>query len=92
MGITTEDKPLVHRGNVYGSYIHGLFDTDQVAKAVIGALFAAKGLDVAEVSAFDIKAYKDSQYDLLAQGMRETLDMDYIYKVLEQGAAYDVQL
>lgn len=85
MGITTEDKPLVHSGNVYGSYIHGIFDTDQVAKAVVGALFAAKGLDASAVSAFDLKAYKDSQYDLLAQGMRQALDMDYIYKVLEQG-------
>jgi adenosylcobyric acid synthase len=35
-------------------------------------------------SAFDYKAFKEQQYDLLAQHLREHLDMDYIYSVLKE--------
>ncbi len=30
----------------------------------------------------DYSAYKETQYDLLAKGMRESLDMQYIYEIM----------
>ena len=71
--------------NVYGTYIHGIFDQEEVSKSVVISLFKSKGLDFEQVTAMDMKAHKERQYDLLAQGMRESLDMEYIYKILEQG-------
>ena len=38
-----------------------------------------------DVEAKDLKAYKESQYDLLADIIRENLDMKRIYEIIEKG-------
>ena len=73
------------KGNVYGSYLHGIFDTKECATALAGALFEAKGLDASAVQAVDMKAYKEEQYDKLAQAMRDNMDMELVYRIIEQG-------
>ena len=73
-------------GNVYGTYLHGAFDREGVAEAVVSALFEEKGLDPSKVRAVDQKAYKERQYDLLAEAVRKSLDMDLVYRILEEGA------
>ena len=72
-------------GNVYGSYLHGIFDSRECAQALIGALLQAKGIDPSAVRAVDMKAYKDEQYDILAQAMRDNMDLDQIYRIIEEG-------
>lgn len=85
MGETTNNLAVVNEGNVYGTYLHGIFDKEDVCKAVVDALLRAKGLSTDNVQAFDLAEYKNSQYDILAHEMRKALDMDYIYRVLEEG-------
>lgn len=75
--------PLVGGGNVYGSYIHGVFDAPGVADAVVKALCDAKGIDFTAVGTFDLAAYKERQYDLLADAVRAGLDMDLVYRALD---------
>jgi len=76
---------FVSAGNVYGTYVHGIFDTKECASALAAALFEAKGLDAGSVRAVDMKAYKQEQYDELARVLRGSLDMDLIYRILEEG-------
>ncbi len=71
-------------GNVYGSYLHGFFDSAACREAVLSSLCKKKGVSL-KMEAFDLKAYKESQYDLLAKGIRESLDMKLIYGILEEG-------
>ncbi len=71
--------------NVYGTYVHGIFDREEVAKGVVSAIGRAKGLDVSEIQAVDFAAFKETQYDLLAEGLRKNLDMERIYQILEEG-------
>lgn len=71
-------------GNVYGCYLHGFFDTAECREAVLSALCERKGVSLQEPS-FNLKAYKDAQYDRLANGVREHLDMELIYRILEEG-------
>lgn len=85
MGKTTNDKDMVNLNNIYGTYIHGIFDKDSVSKTIIEALLKAKGLDYSSIKAFNIADYKNEQYDILADGIRKSLDMDYVYKVLNEG-------
>lgn len=73
------------RGNIYGSYVHGLFDNDEVLSEIAAALLKEKGLSYKRNSVFDIKAYKERQYDLLAESLRNSLDMKAIYEILEKG-------
>ncbi|WP_300298328.1 cobyric acid synthase [uncultured Intestinimonas sp.] len=70
-------------GNVWGSYVHGIFDRAESAQALVNALLAAKGL-APEAAAVDWESYQQQQYDRLAAGMRESLDMERIYRILDK--------
>ena len=76
---------LYNEGNVYGTYLHGVFDTAECASALVAALLEAKGLDASDVKAFDLDAYKQQQYDKLADVIRDSLDMEMVYQILEEG-------
>lgn len=76
--------PLVSRGNVYGSYIHGIFDGPGIAQAIIGDLARRKGIDPGTLTVFDPERYKQEQYDKLADAVRGGLDMDFVYRVLNR--------
>mgnify|MGYP000876794700 CR=1 FL=1 len=71
--------------NVYGSYVHGIFDKEAVAKNIVKAIGEEKGLDVSEMTGIDFAAFKETQYDKLADGLRKHLDMKKIYEILEAG-------
>jgi cobyric acid synthase CobQ len=68
--------------NVYGTYIHGFFDKKEIAVGVVDSIASAGGKEVNTDAVSDYKDFKDSQYDILAKGLRECLDMDYIYKIM----------
>lgn len=71
-------------GNVYGSYLHGFFDASACREAVLSALCEKKGVSLS-AEAFDLKAYKERQYDLLAEAIRKNVNMKLIYRILEEG-------
>ncbi|MCH5212379.1 MAG: cobyric acid synthase [Oscillospiraceae bacterium] len=86
MGKTHEDGSLViNKANVYGSYIHGIFDNEAVTKAIISALMEKKGINPSGLKTFSMREYKEKQYDILADAVRNALDMDMVYKIIEQG-------
>ena len=72
-------------GNVFGTYIHGIFDKKEASEGLIRCLAAKKGLDGTKVTGTDYAAFKQTQYDLLADTLRASLDMDKIYEILEKG-------
>lgn len=71
--------------NVYGTYLHGIFDSQPFTQALISALLSAKGLGTNAAAAIDMHAYKEHQYDKLASTLRTSLDMKLIYNILEAG-------
>lgn len=91
LAVETVNGETVHHtdgavnGNIYGCYIHGLFDCAETAKALVISLCKTKGIPWETVAAVDMAAYKEQQYDLLAQGVRESLNMKQVYKILEDG-------
>ena len=81
-----EGSQTVHGSvNVYGSYIHGIFDGEGIAAKVVEALLAKKGLTMEDVKVIDYKQYKEQQYDILAENIRKNLDMKRIYEIVEKG-------
>ena len=69
------------RGNVWGSYVHGIFDAGGFAQELVNALLTAKGLSP-DAAAVDWETYQEEQYDKLAAGVRASLDMDRVYRIL----------
>jgi adenosylcobyric acid synthase len=99
MGVTTLDNenenesaeplpPVIQNNSVYGTYLHGFFDSAPCRDALIRFLRDRRGgppLTRGETNSFDLKQYKEEQFDKLAAAMREELDMKFIYKILEEG-------
>ena len=73
------------RKNVCGTYVHGVFDREEVVNALLQVLGRKKGVDVSEMKGMDFAAFKETQYDILAAELRKHLDMDKIYQILEEG-------
>ncbi len=68
--------------NIYGTYIHGIFDKGEIAKMVIESLCKPKG-NKGEVSKImDYRLYKEKQYDKMADILRQHLNMKEIYELL----------
>lgn len=63
----------------WGTYIHGILDNE----VVINDLLSQTKKEVT-TTAFDYKEFKEQQYDLLAQHLRNHIDMEYIYNVLKE--------
>ena len=70
--------------NVYGSYIHGLFDTGNIEDRIVQALAGKKGVVIGEGMSEDYHAFKERQYDQLADTLREYLNMEEIYGMLRE--------
>ncbi|MDD6661772.1 MAG: cobyric acid synthase [Lachnospiraceae bacterium] len=68
--------------NVCGTYVHGIFDSEEVVDAVVQALAEKKGVADQLGSAVDFAAFREQQYDLLAEGLRKHLDMERIYQIM----------
>ena len=77
----TEGNSGCSLGNVYGTYVHGIFDADRVADEVVGALYKAKGLSY-EAGRVNRKSFKEGEYDKLSDMIRNHMDMDYIYRIM----------
>ena len=72
-------------GSVCGTYVHGVFDGDAAAGALVRALAERKGVDPALLGKVSGEAYKQQQYDLLADTIRRHVDMDAVTRILKEG-------
>lgn len=81
-GLTRMDG--VVKENVYGTYVHGIFDADGIAAAIVQALADKKGVAIETSGAVDYQAFKEKEYDKLADTLRQYLDMDAIYQMMEK--------
>lgn len=70
-------------GNAYGTYLHGVFDAPDAARRLTQALASHKGV-VLDEHMIDAAQYKEKQYDVLADTVRQALDMEQIYRILEE--------
>jgi adenosylcobyric acid synthase len=82
MGQSGTNAAVLQNGNVYGSYIHGLFDEAGIAKTIVAALYKKRGLVFDENATFDPHNYREAQYDKLADSVRSALNMKLIYSIL----------
>jgi adenosylcobyric acid synthase len=67
--------------NIFGTYIHGLFDKAEIASELINILFSYKGINKSS-TAIDTLLYKEQQFDKLAALVRENVDMKKIYDII----------
>lgn len=81
----SEEKRVVVSGsnkNVYGTYVHGLFDKGGIVTALVEELAKKKGITITDGKFEDFQSYKEKQYDKLADTLRNYLNMEEIYENL----------
>jgi adenosylcobyric acid synthase len=83
-GIPSEKMEGRGKGNTYGSYVHGIFDRDGVASAIVQAIAKEKGVSVEALKDWSFQQYKEEQYHRLAAEIRKAVSMDKIYEILNK--------
>ena len=66
-----------------GTYIHGFLDNAPVIEHLLKGLSGVRGCGGTEVR--DYQAFKEEQYDKLADHVRKYVDMERIYEILTNG-------
>ena len=69
-------------GNVFGTYLHGLFDTGELTEKLTAFLCRRKGIRPEAAALVPMAVYREQQYNKLADGVRAALDMAAIYKAM----------
>lgn len=69
--------------NVYGSYMHGLFDATEFREELTRILCRRKHISYETDTHISYKEYKELQYEKLADVLRDRLDMEAIYRMLQ---------
>ncbi len=98
MGKTTGDVGLFHiqrrtagseriadgsvKGNIWGTYIHGIFDNDSLRRGLINELRMKRGLAPVE-GVTDFAKARDASLDKWAFVLRECIDMAFIQELIK---------
>lgn len=75
------DGKISANGNCLGTYMHGLFDNDELRREILNGLRRRKGLESLPIG-FRLAEYKESEYNRLAKTVRNSLKMDLFYRIL----------
>jgi len=74
-------------GNVFGTYLHGIFDNLAWTNKLLNNLRKRRGLpELINLLPASYREYKEKEYDALAATVRENLDIDAIYRIIKKGA------
>lgn len=84
-GSAAQDGAVNREGTVFGTYFHGIFDSSLFTRRLLNRVRVAKNLPALENQVSDYWQYKEDQYDLLADVVRESIDMAEIYRIVEAG-------
>jgi adenosylcobyric acid synthase len=86
-GIEQFEGAVNETGNVFGTYLHGIFDNFNWTGKLLNALRRRRGLpEINDRLPKNYRDYKEQEYDKLAATVRESLDMEKVYRIIENGA------
>lgn len=74
------DGGVNEEGNVFGTYLHGIFDNNSFRNAILNPIRCKKGLE--ENRGIDYKGLKELEYDKLAVLVREYVDLEQIKQII----------
>ena len=88
-GITKNlnEKILVDK-NILGTYVHGIFDDDNFRRQILNAVRIKKNLQPLE-NVRNLRAEKQKNYDRLAKIVSENLNMELLYKIINDMSLID---
>lgn len=82
MGISPGFGNIINEENIYGTYIHGIFDRSEISTEIINSLMKSKGIEISHKDVIDMDKYKEKQYEILAENLEKAIDVDKLLAVL----------
>lgn len=86
---TIDGKPEgAANGNVMGTYLHGFFDEAKITSTLVDELRRWRGLPpmrLEDARVLSAEEHRNNELDRLADVVRESLDMDAVYRIIEEG-------
>ena len=68
--------------NVFGTYLHGIFDDIDFTRTLLNNIREMKNLEPIESKVKSFDEFKNKEYDKLADFLREHLDINKIYEIM----------
>ena len=76
------DGVMNAQGNVLGTYLHGLFDDGRLFEALAGEIRRRWGDGEKPREPVDFEAFREKEFDRIAAIVRESVDMDAVYRII----------
>lgn len=70
-------------GTVWGTYLHGIFDNDQLRRGWLNRLRQQKGMSALPLTV-EARSYRQQSFKQLAELVRQHLNMEQIYRILQR--------
>lgn len=70
------------QGTVFGTYLHGLFDSGELTEKLAAYLCRQKGLRPEAAAPISMERYRAQQFDMLADSVRTALDLPAVYAAM----------
>lgn len=83
--VRIKDGAISRDGNVWGTYMHGIFDNDGFRRELIEKLKEEKGINLPLSQNSRLSNYRDIReegYRRLAEVVRKNLDMESVYRII----------
>ena len=74
-------KKIIAVGNVFGTYVHGIFDNDDFRRQFLNVVRLNKNLPPLE-STRNVRAEKQKNYERLAKIVRDSLNMELLKEIM----------
>ena len=79
-GVSDTDQPILQTDHCIGTYIHGFLDNAPVIEFLLSEKIKDKNEKL--TSTFSYSAFKEQQYDKLADHVRQYVDIQRLYQIL----------
>lgn len=80
--VSYKEGCINEEGNVVGTYLHGIFDDAMFTRKILNSIRVNKGLEKTQNSINSFEEFKNKEYDKLADILRECLDIEKIYEII----------
>ena len=70
--------------NVFGTYLHGIFDDIDFTRTLLNNIREMKNLESIESKVKSFEEFKNKEYDKLADFLRQHLDINKIYEIMSK--------
>ena len=81
--VTADERvvAVVKGENIFGTYLHGIFDNEKVTRHILNKVREKKGMEL-QAQGISFDEYREQELGKLEEIFRENIEMEKIYKIL----------